>query len=86
MEAAGKLALVTGASRGLGLETATELAELGFDVLLTSRAESGRTQAEALAARGLAVQHRSARREGPAEHRRARRRAHSAPAEGSTCS
>lgn len=58
MGAAAKRALVTGASRGLGLETASELAELGFEVWLTSRAESGRAQAEALAARGLRVEHR----------------------------
>jgi NAD(P)-dependent dehydrogenase (short-subunit alcohol dehydrogenase family) len=33
----GKLALVTGANRGIGLETARQLAELGFTVLIGAR-------------------------------------------------
>lgn len=50
------LAIVTGASRGLGLETARRLAALGYRVLLTARrAAEGQAAADALAAQGLAV-------------------------------
>jgi len=50
--------LVTGANRGLGLETARQLARRGHHVLLTSRDESeGRAAAAALAAPKLDVQY-----------------------------
>ena len=42
----GKTAIVTGANRGLGLETSRELAELGYFVILTARSS---TDAEAAA-------------------------------------
>jgi NAD(P)-dependent dehydrogenase (short-subunit alcohol dehydrogenase family) len=49
--------LVTGANRGLGLETARQLAARGDRVFLTSREEAaGRVAAAALAREGLAVE------------------------------
>jgi NAD(P)-dependent dehydrogenase (short-subunit alcohol dehydrogenase family) len=53
-----RTALVTGANRGLGLETCRQLAELGMRVLLTSRADDGRAAAEGLSERGLGAEHR----------------------------
>jgi carbonyl reductase 1 len=45
-----RTALVTGASRGLGLETSRELAARGFEVILTARDEvKGKAAAESLA-------------------------------------
>ncbi len=53
-----RVALVTGANRGLGLETCRQLARQGFRVLLSSRdSASGQARAEALAKQGLAVSH-----------------------------
>ena len=50
------LAVVTGAYRGLGLETCRQLAEHGYAVLLTARrAADGQSAADALAGQGLAV-------------------------------
>jgi NAD(P)-dependent dehydrogenase (short-subunit alcohol dehydrogenase family) len=50
------VAVLTGAYRGLGLETARQLADLGYRVLLTARRESeGRSAAETLAADGADV-------------------------------
>ena len=50
------IALITGAYRGLGLETGRQLAELGHTVILTARRQrEGYAAAEGLAARGLAV-------------------------------
>lgn len=51
------VAVVTGAYRGLGLETCRQLAERGYRVVLSARREAeGRAAAEALAGRGLDVQ------------------------------
>jgi carbonyl reductase 1 len=50
--------LVTGANRGLGLETAKLLLERGQRVILTSRAEDGARMAAELVARGLQAEHR----------------------------
>ena len=49
------LMVVTGASRGLGLETCRQLAERGVEVLLTGRDSAGGRAADALRDRGLAV-------------------------------
>ena len=50
------VAIVTGAYRGLGLETTRRLAALGYLVLLTARRESeGLAAAQKLAAQGLSV-------------------------------
>jgi NAD(P)-dependent dehydrogenase (short-subunit alcohol dehydrogenase family) len=53
-----RTALVTGANRGLGLETCRQLARRGFRVLLTSRTAEGRTAAKRLAEGGFAVEYR----------------------------
>jgi NAD(P)-dependent dehydrogenase (short-subunit alcohol dehydrogenase family) len=53
-----RTALVTGANRGLGLETCRQLAGRGFRVLLTSRSQEGEAVAAELAAHGLSVEHR----------------------------
>lgn len=51
-----KVALVTGANRGLGLETSRQLARLGYHVILTSRDEAkGRATAEKLRTEKLDV-------------------------------
>jgi NAD(P)-dependent dehydrogenase (short-subunit alcohol dehydrogenase family) len=48
-----KIAVVTGAYRGLGLETARQLAQQGYRVVLTARREAeGSTAAERLASNG----------------------------------
>ena len=53
---AGKVALVTGANRGIGLEAVRQLARLGFTVLLGSRdAEKGAEAAAPMAEEGLKV-------------------------------
>src|SRR5262245_18406388 len=55
-----RTALVTGANRGLGLETCRQLAHRGYRVLLTSRDESGVEAARSLAAETRAtVEHRA---------------------------
>src|SRR3954470_4769541 len=52
----GKVALVTGGSRGLGLEMATALGEAGASVVITARREKWLTPAaEGLKAQGLAA-------------------------------
>jgi NAD(P)-dependent dehydrogenase (short-subunit alcohol dehydrogenase family) len=55
MPATPLIALVTGANRGLGKETARQLAEKGYRVILTSRSESGREVTEAFREQGLDV-------------------------------
>jgi len=54
-----RTALVTGANRGLGLETCRQLARGGLNVILTSRSESGEKAARGLAGEGLSVSFRS---------------------------
>jgi NAD(P)-dependent dehydrogenase (short-subunit alcohol dehydrogenase family) len=52
-----KIALVTGANKGIGLETCRQLAKKGFHVLLGSRDEArGRTAAALLAQNGAQVE------------------------------
>lgn len=52
------VAVVTGANRGLGLETARQLAQRGYRVILTSRqAEQGGLAAARLTAEGFTVAH-----------------------------
>lgn len=51
-----KIAIVTGANRGLGLETCRQLANLGVRVILTSRSvDKGNAAAQSLQAQGLEV-------------------------------
>ncbi|MGF1525772.1 MAG: SDR family oxidoreductase [Candidatus Competibacterales bacterium] len=50
-----KIAVVTGANRGIGLATARRLAELGVEVWLTSRGSEGQRVAASLAREGLKV-------------------------------
>ncbi len=48
-----KIAVVTGANRGLGLETARQLASRGYEVVLTSRNKAkGEAAAAALSTEG----------------------------------
>jgi len=57
IESAGKIALVTGANRGIGLETTRQLAQQGIKVLLGARnAEKGAGAAATLKADGLDVE------------------------------
>jgi NAD(P)-dependent dehydrogenase (short-subunit alcohol dehydrogenase family) len=52
-----KIACITGANRGLGLETARQLAQLGHQVILTCRDEDdGHAAIEQLASQGLKVE------------------------------
>jgi carbonyl reductase 1 len=53
-----RAALVTGGSRGLGLETCRQLAQRGFHVILTSRSDDGARAARRLTDGGLSVEHR----------------------------
>jgi NAD(P)-dependent dehydrogenase (short-subunit alcohol dehydrogenase family) len=54
-----RITLVTGGNRGLGLETARQLAQKGLRVMLTSRSESeGYAAAQELVAEGLAAEFR----------------------------
>ena len=51
-----KIALVTGANRGIGFETVRQLAKKGFDVILTSRSKSkGKNAVHELEEEGLRV-------------------------------
>lgn len=49
------IALVTGANRGLGRETARQLSQRGMHVILTSRSEAGRRAATEMVGEGLDV-------------------------------
>jgi carbonyl reductase 1 len=52
-----RTAVVTGANRGLGLETCRQLAAKGMHVVLTSRTEDGRATARALGPEGAVAFH-----------------------------
>jgi NAD(P)-dependent dehydrogenase (short-subunit alcohol dehydrogenase family) len=52
----GRIALVTGANRGLGFEACRQLAQCGFHVILTSRDKrQGKEAADALRAKGIEI-------------------------------
>ena len=56
MERTAKMALVTGANRGMGLETCRILARLGYQVIVTSRDEiRGKQVVQSLAQHRLTV-------------------------------
>ncbi len=55
MSSSEKIALVTGANRGLGKECAWQLAKDGYRVVLTSRSAAGQAVADEYRAAGLAV-------------------------------
>lgn len=56
MNAHKQIAIVTGANRGLGFETSRQLAQRGYQVVMTSRSvEKGRAAAEKLKKEGLDV-------------------------------
>ena len=56
VETATRVAFVTGGNRGIGVETARQLAKLGIEVVIGSRdAEKGEAAAEALFSQGLDV-------------------------------
>jgi NAD(P)-dependent dehydrogenase (short-subunit alcohol dehydrogenase family) len=53
----GRIALVTGANRGIGLETVKQLAQLGMHVLLGARSQAkGSEAAKKLKSEGLDVE------------------------------
>jgi NAD(P)-dependent dehydrogenase (short-subunit alcohol dehydrogenase family) len=55
----GRIALVTGANRGLGFEACRQLAKCGFHVILTSRDKhQGKEAADTLRAEGLEIAYR----------------------------
>ena len=53
-----KIALVTGANKGLGFATAEELAKQGYKVILTSRSDKGEEKTKELKDQGLDVEFR----------------------------
>lgn len=56
MEQTGRIALVTGANRGLGFEACRQLAQCGFHVVLTSRdSQQGEEATSVLCAEGLDI-------------------------------
>lgn len=58
VEVSQQLAVVTGANRGLGLETCRQLAQRGLQVILTSRTVAqGQAAVDQLRGQGLAVRH-----------------------------
>ncbi len=80
------VAVVTGASRGLGFLLARELADRGHDLVVNARSESGlATAAAALQERGAAGRHRARRRRRPRAGTAARRRRHRTGSAGWTC-
>jgi NAD(P)-dependent dehydrogenase (short-subunit alcohol dehydrogenase family) len=73
-QGAGKVALITGANKGLGFETARQLAQLGYTILLGARNAGRGTEAAAkLKAENLDVQFLELDVDNPASRESARR-------------